>query len=267
MTPARSALHWPHRGWLRCRLGCASFFPGLDWRWSLGSGCPEYRSADSGAPSWRVRSLVVVALGLIVVESRAVHTARLSSFRGQLYSKKLSTRTPCLEANGLTHASLGQRLGNGTQQRPSPERAGQNHAPHYVSPFRAGSFFHVFPGRVLARQPSPSGPLHLLDPGLACRRTIGAEKRRSGSRMVGMSDASVSAERAMKVAMDFTPRIREGTALRRGATAEPFQDGPCGGFRRRSATRASERIHRGLKSTATVGGRSAVRLISKAHWH
>jgi hypothetical protein len=40
-------------------------------------------------------------------------------------------RTPRLEANGLTHASPGQRPGNGTQQRASPEGAGQNHALHF----------------------------------------------------------------------------------------------------------------------------------------
>ena len=40
-------------------------------------------------------------------------------------------------------------------------------------------------------------------------------------KMKGRLDESVTAERSMKVAVDFSPRIREGTAIRRGATAEP----------------------------------------------
>ena len=90
-------------------------------------------------------------------------------------------------------------------------------------------------------------------------------------KMIGMLEASVTAERSMKAAVDFSPRIGEGTAFRRVATAEPLGKreefhAPCP-IIRRSATRASWHIHRGLKSTATVVDRSAVSLIFKANWN
>lgn len=76
--------------------------------------------------------------------------------------------------------------------------------------------------------------------------------------MITLRDAAVTAERSMKVAVDFSPRIGIGTVFRRVATAETFM--------RRSATRASWHLHRGLKSTATIGDRSAVGFIREANW-
>jgi len=69
-----------------------------------------------------------------------------------------------------------------------------------------------------------------------------------------------TAERSVKVAVDFSPRVWEGTVFRRVATAESPGDG---NWRRRYATGASWHVNRGLKSTAILGHRSAVRLILK----
>ena len=75
------------------------------------------------------------------------------------------SRTPRLEANGLTHASPGQHPGNGTHSERALKGRDQIVRPIMCRPFKAGPFFHSFPGRC---------------PGLACRRTFGAETRRSG---------------------------------------------------------------------------------------
>ena len=72
------------------------------------------------------------------------------------------------------------------------------------------------------------------------------------------------AERALKVAVGFTPTVNRWQDVRRVATIDHFASSQTSNFKRRYATDGTQKFIRGLKPTAAIRGRYATNLADGA---